>query len=82
MIWCKGFTLWNLVTGVSGLRVGVIWEEDRRRRRQAHRWRTDIKVGKEKWKGIYYVGRRTGYSRMKANELIWKMSFEKGLKGR
>ena len=41
MIWCKGFTFWNLVTGVSRLRVKEIWGEYKRWRCQAHRWWTD-----------------------------------------
>ena len=30
MIWCKGFPLWHLVISVIGLRVDVIWVDDRR----------------------------------------------------
>ena len=36
VIWCKGFPFWNLVTGVSRIRVELIWGEDRRCRSQAH----------------------------------------------
>ena len=41
VIWCKGFPFWNLVIGVSGLRVEVIWGEDRIWRRQVQIWRPD-----------------------------------------
>ena len=37
---------------------------------------------KGKWKGVYYVGRRTEYLRMRAKCLRWKMSFGKWPKGR
>ena len=41
MIWFKGFPFWKLVTSVRGIRVEVIWVEDRIWRRQAEIWWTD-----------------------------------------
>ena len=38
VIWCEGLPLWNLVTGVMGLMLEVIWGKEKRWRRQAQIW--------------------------------------------
>ena len=41
VIWYNGFPFWNLVTGFIGLKVDVIWGEDRIWISQAQRWWPD-----------------------------------------